>query len=411
MKVVFFVGSFPIRSETFVINQINGLIALGVDVEIVALAKGDLPSSATSLQTNQLLSKTRYLLNEKYDDNKVLKLVKRATALLSRFFTARVISTLNITKWGGRSKSLLLPAIAANINKPINTDVVIAHFGVAGVIAHELQQLNLLNGKIMTVFHGADISVHRVLETFKEDYHSLFLNTAALLPISELWRQRLISLGCPAEKIQVNRMGININDFHCRDLNNPLSTPVSIITVARFTEKKGLFDAVSAMVLLKQQGISFKYQIVGGGPLKAKLERHIATCDLADEVELLGHQAPETIKSLLDLADVFLLPSITAENGDMEGIPVALMEAMAVGLIAVSTLHSGIPELIEDGVSGFLAPEGDPQQLAEIIKNIANGNVELGEIRGHALNTIQTRFNQKILYQQLADIVQTVNEH
>jgi len=413
MKVTFFLGEFPVQSETFIINQINGLIGLGLEVDILALRRGSSKAlEAKELLKHDLLAKTRYLITEKNQDSKIYCIFQRGYSIIKCLLTKRIIHSLNFKKFGKMSKSLLLPSVTASIKSSIKTDVIVAHFGVVGVIAKHLKTLGLLDGKLMTVFHGADISVKDVLNNFQNEYAQLFIKGDVMLPISELWKIRLIEMGCPAHKIYINRMGINLDDFSSRDLKKPLNLPLSIITVARFVEKKGLFDAVSAMYLLKQRGVEFNYKIVGGGELEEKLKEHINNLNLESDIELTGFQSQETVKNYLNEADVFLLPSITAKNGDMEGIPVALMEAMAMGIIVVSTVHSGIPELIKDGCSGFLASESSPEQLCDILAKIINDDkIDIAQVRANALNTIAEEFNQKSLYKDLKEIATSVYEH
>lgn len=164
--------------------------------------------------------------------------------------------------------------------------------------------------------------------------------------------------------------------------------------------------AIEACRILKQQGGCFEYTIIGYGDLEAQLKTAIADGDLEDCVKLVGFKPQEEIKRYLDEADIFLLPSLTAADGDMEGIPVALMEAMAVGLPVVSSEHSGIPELIEHNVSGWLAPEGDAQALAAILLRLSQGEADVVPVVLAARAKVETEFNQHIAYRQLAEILE-----
>ena len=112
---------------------------------------------------------------------------------------------------------------------------------------------------------------------------------------------------------------------------------------------------------------------------------------------------------MLERADVFLLPSITGTDGDMEGIPVALMEAMAVGIPVVSTVHSGIPELVESGKTGWLVPENDAQALAERLAALTH--IDSGELKPIVLRArekIESEFNQSVINTQLSSLLQTL---
>ncbi len=116
-------------------------------------------------------------------------------------------------------------------------------------------------------------------------------------------------------------------------------------------------------------------------PLRGELEKLSADLGIAERVQFLGSQPHKVVKNWLARAHVFVLPSVTAQNGDVEGIPVALMEAMAAGLTVVSTRHSGIPELIEHGVGGFLSPERDVEALAANLAWIIEHPGECGRLR------------------------------
>ena len=147
------------------------------------------------------------------------------------------------------------------------------------------------------------------------------------------------------------------------------------------------------------------------GDLKAQIIQQIEQLQLSNSVKLLGFQPQEKIAQLLNDADAFLLPSVVAKNGDMEGIPVALMEAMAMGLITISTYHSGIPELISHNESGLLAQEHAPIELADSIERLVNGQIDIEKMRATAKEKVEQNFEQSKLYTQLLDILVTLNEH
>ena len=122
-----------------------------------------------------------------------------------------------------------------------------------------------------------------------------------------------------------------------------------------------------------------------------------------------GFKPSHEVKAMLDEADLFLLPSITGADGDMEGIPVALMEAMAVGLPVVSTVHSGIPELIDADRSGWLVPENDPEALADRLAALSAIQPEaLVPVVSRAREKVETEFNQRIINQRLATLLQAL---
>ncbi|KXI28155.1 glycosyltransferase [Paraglaciecola hydrolytica] len=410
MKVTFFLGQFPATSETFVINQIAGLIKLGLTVEVVALRRSSQLVNHAILEKYDILSKTRYLLPENEGDISVSKFIKRLFLISKNIFTTKLWLAFDISRFGSLAKSLLMPALYVSIREPIRTDVFIAHFGVVGIIANNLKKLHKLEGKLLTVVHGADISKKNILLQHEKAYLDLFNSGTAMLPISQNWSQKLCDLGCPPNKIKINRMGINTEEFTFRELSLPLKKRPIIMTVARFTEKKGITYAIEALTILAAQSVEFEYWLIGDGPLKNELKTQIDNAELNTQIKMVGLKSQEELREMLKQADIFLLPSVTASDGDMEGIPVVLMEAMATGLVTISTQHSGIPELIENGVSGFLAPERDAESLAKLLMDIFNRSVDIEAIRINARNKIEEDFNQHKLYQELAKIIQTSYE-
>ena len=134
--------------------------------------------------------------------------------------------------------------------------------------------------------------------------------------------------------------------------------------------KKGIDNAIEAVASVVKKYPNIHFTIVGEGGERKYLERLIKTLNIADKVTLFGWAMQDKVIALLNRSHIFLLPSITAINGDEEGIANALKEAMAMGLISIGTWSAGTPELIEDGVSGFLVPQKDSKQLAKTIEYI-----------------------------------------
>ena len=406
MKVSFFLLKFPLSSETFVLNQIVAFIEMGYEVEIVALQKGDLTNTHAAYTQYRLAEKVRWLQDE--PASTLEKLRYRAFSTLRGLHRPAVWRALNTRRYGQEARNLILSSICSRTPQAITADIFIAHFGPAGVTAAKLRELGVISGKIATVFHGIDISSREVLNHYTGEYQQLFRRGDMMLPISQLWAERLQAMGCPADKITVSRMGVNMDRFSLRPLKTP-DACLQIISVARLTEKKGLHVAIEACRQLKEQGVNFRYRILGIGPWERRLRTLIEQYQLEDRVEMPGFKPSHEVKAMLDDADVFLLPSITGADGDMEGIPVALMEAMAVGIPVISTVHSGIPELVESGKSGWLAPENDAQALAERLTAFSLLDSEqVQPIVLCAREKIETEFNQLAINKQLASLLQTM---
>ena len=406
MKVGFFLLKFPLSSETFVLNQITAFIDMGFEVEIVALQKGDTQNTHAAWTKYNLAARTRWLQDE--PTGKVAKLRHRASQTLRGIHRKNTWQALNLKRYGAESRNLILSAICGQVVTPLHADVFIAHFGPAGVTAAKLRELGVIRGKIATIFHGIDISSRDVLNHYTPEYQQLFRRGDLMLPISDLWAGRLQKMGCPREKIAVSRMGVDMTRFSPRPVKAP-ATPLEIISVARLTEKKGLHVAIEACRQLKEQGVAFRYRILGIGPWERRLRTLIEQYQLEDVVEMPGFKPSHEVKAMLDDADVFLLPSVTGADGDMEGIPVALMEAMAVGIPVVSTLHSGIPELVEADKSGWLVPENDARALAQRLAAFSQLDTdELAPVVKRAREKVEHDFNQQVINRELASLLQAL---
>ncbi|WP_205956581.1 glycosyltransferase [Pantoea stewartii] len=404
MKLTFFTMRFPVASETFVLNQVTHFIDAGYDVEIISVFPGDLVNRHGAFDEYGLAAKTHYLLPEE-KVSLTDKLGQRLKLVLPKITRASLLRSLNVRRYGAQSSKLLLPAIVANARQTYEADVFLVHFGYAGALANKLRELGILKGKQATVFHGADISRRHILDEHKQDYRNLFQQSELMLPISHLWQNKLIEMGCPPEKIHVTRMGIEPEKFNFQPRDG-FHTPLRIVSVARLTEKKGLDVAVKASAMLKQRGGQFQYTIIGNGDQDKMMRDFIANESMQDCVTMPGFKPQEEIRKALSDADIFLLPSKTAADGDMEGIPVALMEAMAVGLPVVSTFHSGIPELIENNVSGWLVKEDDADALADTLLKLSQGEVDVAPVVAAARQKVETEFNQHIAYRELAQILE-----
>ena len=430
MKLAFFVDQFPVRSQTFVLNQITGFIDLGIDVQIISLFEGDnWQDLHKDHRLYNLESKTTYLLG--HEGVGLKKLLSRIKLLLSCTFKPNIyfnlLNALNIKEFGLNAKSLLLAAILGrsqlcNYTKALKFDVIIAHFGFNGITVNQLRKVGILEGKIATIFHGNEISSHKSLKQHHKNYQSLFEQTEMILPISQLWASKLTELGCPSNKIKVHRMGVDLTKFEFKynDCNKILKstgeinmecTPNSILlfTVARFTEKKGIEYALKALAELKsstgQKRVNFHYRLAGFGDSLESIKQVINELNLNDNVTLLGPLDSQQVQQELRNADVFLQPSVTAKDGDMEGVPVSIMEAMAVGTVVISTFHSGIPELITHKESGLLAKERDSSGLAINIRLVYQ-NAKLQQLLSeNAKKRVEEIANVDKLNKQLVDIL------
>jgi len=364
MRIAFLVSSFPAISETFVLNQITGLLDRGHEVEIFAKRPRKESAVHRDVLAYDLLRRTHYV---GIPATLPVRLAK-GMALLAKGLPQAPLTylrSLDIRKYKRRAASLDLLYMVAPFLQGEAHDILHCHFGPNGELGIMLKSLGLAK-RVVVTFHGYDVSRY-VKKKRPGVYRRLFAEADLMMPVSDLWRERLFKVGAPPENVVVHRMGIDLQQLCFQERSRPGSGPVRLLTVGRLTEKKGIEYAVRAVASLRHvcELESVRYDIVGDGRLRAELERLVNELGLEKTVTLHGAQPHDVVRELMQESHVFLLPSVTAADGDMEGIPVVLMEALASGLPVISTVHSGIPELIEDGVSGFLVAERDAEALAE----------------------------------------------
>lgn len=178
-----------------------------------------------------------------------------------------------------------------------------------------------------------------------------------------------------------------------------------LLSVCSLIPKKGLEVAIKACGRMRDEGVNFHLQIVGDGPLRAALEKLILLLGLQDRVELLGRRPNDQLVDLLSEASAFVLPCVRLPSGDQDGIPVAMMEAMACRVPVVSTYISGIPELVEDGVNGYLVAERDVEALAEALKKVSTDTDVVERLGRAGEQRVQRYFNVDDTAAQIRELI------
>ncbi|MFQ5730137.1 MAG: glycosyltransferase, partial [Waddliaceae bacterium] len=247
-------------------------------------------------------------------------------------------------------------------------DIIHCQFGVLGAEFVELKELASLKSRLVVSFRGYDIS--KFVSTHGAAvYDPLFKRGDCFLPNCDSFKRRLLALGCDPSKITVLRSGIDCDKFTFAPRESA-SNSTRFVTIGRLVEKKGIEYGIRAVTKLVKTGKNVHYSIIGDGPLKSHLKALIGELGLHQQIEIFQEKNREEIIEILNRSHALIAPSITDDAGNQEGIPNVLKEAMAMGLPVVSTYHSGIPELIDDGISGFLVPERDTESLAQKLNTL-----------------------------------------
>ena len=225
--------------------------------------------------------------------------------------------------------------------------------------------------------HAHDIYLHREMLSEKLDA-SRFVVTIS--EFNRTWLERYCK-DRSASKIHVVRCGV-FPERHepgpARYTGGGTAERFRVITVASLRDYKGIPVLIEACRLLKERIPGLEWQLIGGGPDRKQLEEQIAHAGVEDVLALAGPRPEDEVALHMQRSDAFVLTSIVTASGRMEGIPVALMEAMASGLPAVATDISGIGELVLDGETGWLVPPGDPVAIANALAQVHDDPTEAG---------------------------------
>ena len=412
MRIAFIVDQFPTLSETFILNQITGLIDRGHEVDIYCDRPGNILKMHPEVEKYQLLQCTHYT---PIPTIVIWRFLKGIVLALINFWKAPqiIIESFKFLKYDcvryGEFAEFLKPLyLVIPFLNQLPYDIIHCHYGRNGLKGILLKDLGVTDGKIAVAFHGNDIS--RYLLVHGEDIYSyLFKRADLFLPISYLWKKKLIALGCHPDKVAVHHMGIDCHKFMPAAYQDNHRGQILIVSIARLVEKKGLFYGIQAVAQLLEKHPQLQYFIIGDGVLKPELEKQIKQLKVSEQIKLLGWREQQEVQAITAQADIVLAPSVTSCKGDREGIPVSLMEAMAQEIPVISTYHSGIPELVEDGISGYLVKEKEAASLAIKLENLITQpelRQQMGEagrskiINDHNIELLCDRLMQ--IYDQLA---------
>lgn len=280
--------------------------------------------------------------------------------------------------------------------RPFNPVLIHAQFGVEGVYA--LPMAKALNIPLVTTFRGFDATytTAALLTAGKVSWINYVLFRSELarrgdlfLCVSEFLRRKVIERGFPAEKTLTHYTGIDVEEIEpCYQRES-----LTILHVARLVEKKGTRYLLQAFVRVRQAVPNAGLVIIGDGPLRRELENMAFNLGISGSVQFLGTQPNPVVMQWMRTARIFCLPSVTAHSGDAEGLPTSHQEAGAAGIPIVATWHSGNPELISDGVNGYLVPEKDTQALAERLIQLLTNPERCRSMGLAGRREIEERFN------------------
>jgi colanic acid/amylovoran biosynthesis glycosyltransferase len=371
MRVAFLTALFPVLSDIPFLNQIVGLLERGHQVDVYA----DGPQAGgpfhPDVERLGLQSLTRYPL--RWPAGRLDRWRAAAKVVLAHRGAERrtLLRTLDPSLFWHRAWTLDQLRRTARFLPTRPYDICYCAFGMDAPHALRLRRLGALGGELVVAFRGADTTKY-VARRGPRVYARTFRQARLLLPVCDFLGQRLVQLGAPPERVVVHRTGIDLRRWPYREREPARDSRLRLVTVGRMVEKKGIEHVLRAVRILVDRGVDVEYRILGDGPRRERIAALAAELGVQNRVTLHGRHSQEKVRDGLEGSDVLVAASVTAADGDEEGIPNVLKEAMALGLPVVGTRHAGIPELIEDGVSGFLVPERDETALAGALQRLAD---------------------------------------
>ena len=362
MKLLFLNRSFPVISQTFVLDHIAHAIGSGHQTAVAALK---LAKGVAHPVVERLALYDDIIYSRPIEVANLKRVVKGIAAHPKRLPCAVYRSALG---WPTLTETSVAMQLA------YEPDVIIANFGPTGLSAVRLKETYFPKAKVVVVFHGYDVSGYLQKHGWS-NYQRMAPSVDLAVCVNALWAE-ILGRNTTMKNIVVHHLGVDCASIGARP-NNRVPKQ-EILFVGRMTEKKGFSHLIAAMGILAKKGTALRVHAIGDGPLLDRYQSMVRERGLADMFVFHGAQTHGKVLSMMKDLDFLVAPSITAASGDQEGIPVVLMEAMASGIPVIATRHSGIPELVTDGESGLLVEERDDAALAASIEALAH-DPELGQ--------------------------------
>ncbi len=291
-------------------------------------------------------------------------------------------------------------------------ELIHGHFGTSGMYA--LPYASRYRLPLVVTFHGVDVTVlnswarflpHRWPYTWLAP--RLLSRMTLGLCVSHEIRDRLRALGAPADRLVIHRLGIDLDQFTAgpRDANR-----IEIAMVGRLVEKKGFEYGLHAFARVARRAPNAALTVIGDGPRRRSLEQLARGLDIGDRVTFTGVLPGRAVSERLRQSDILLAPSVTGRDGNREGSPMVVKEASASEVVPVSTFHAGIPEIVEDGLTGFLVPERDVDALAHRLERLVGDRGLRTQMGRAARDKMRREFDNRAQVAELETLYDRVVE-
>ena len=374
MRIAFITESFPKLSETFILGKVVMLAQLGHEVTVFTQFRRPPVHSDLLRQINL----DRNVVHLPVWDRVRFRDVTRAIAGAGPH-PLRMAGVAGAALSGPGARMLALVKSLPFVRQRF--DLIHAHYAYMGL--RYLDVARTLKLPLIVSLLGKDTSVQMARDPAA--YQPLFATAARLVVVVDYLKDVAVASGCDPAKLTLIPNEVDTGFF--QPVTRIRSGPPVILTVGRLHWAKGLLYGLSAMAALKAEGLDFRYRMVGAGDERAALTLCIRDLALEDRVELVGPLDREGVRSELEAADVFFLPSVIEEFG------VVLIEAQATGLPVVATRVGGVPEALRDGETGLLVPSRDPAAMAGALRRLLNNPAERQAMGGRGAVFVREHFD------------------
>lgn len=379
MRIAYILKRYPRYSETFIVNEILAHEAAGTEVEIFALRHPNDTHFQDAI--SRVRAPVTYLPTS---DIKASDLWKNLKKTLNRFPDAHDV----LTAAGAASVRDVHQGmtLARELEKRGITHLH-AHFATSAATVARLA--GLISGVPYTITAHAKDIFHEDIED--DDLRSKIRDAATVITVSD-YNVEFLNGKFGADAANVERLfnGLHLDRFPYSD---PGDREPLVLSVGRLIEKKGFGDLISACAALKQAGRTFRCMIIGSGDLEKQLHKQVADLNVADVVDLAGPRPQSEMIEIVRQAAVFAAPCVVGADGNRDGLPTVLLEAMALGTPCISTDVTGIPEVVIDGETGTIVGQHDSAALADGIAHLLDDSLERVRLAKRARRLIEDEFD------------------
>jgi glycosyltransferase involved in cell wall biosynthesis len=320
---------------------------------------------------------------------------KPATHTIRRFWFRQVCNK----PWQISTREIR--AVSEILNRS-NAELLHIFFGHIAV--HLLPLIRTWPKPSVVSFHGADVLVDMDKRAYRKATKEMLGVVTRVFVRSASLQRAVMELGCDENKIDIVRTGIPLDEFSFDEREFPADGKWRFLQASRLVQKKGIATTLHAFTAFLNRYPDATLTIAGEGPMLAELKELTRKLKIDRRVTLPGFVSQEKLREIYYASHIFLHPSETGSDGNQEGIPNSMLEAMATGLPVFATDHGGIPEAIADGVSGVLVPERDYEALSRALLEAVEDRELLRRLARNGANVVAEKFDQKNQIRRLEEI-------